>query len=573
MTVEAFGWTGGGSGGGGGTIGGGGTLNTLAMFTPDGTHIGNSILHQTGTTTLNIVSVGSPAVIDVTAQATRITANAANLFSIKDDAGYMYTTRNTNNNFSIADFGSNTYTTSSNIYSYLSINNTYTNSSTIVNFGSIGGYLSAVDAWNFGDNSTYTSTNQTFNLGRSNTYVSAIGVSVFGNSNTISGSTNLTVIGDSNTLTQSDMFVLGNNNKNLIVDGVSGFVGINNYVTTASLDIIGSGIEATTYGLKVSNNTPTLNFYVRDDGAVSSTLGLWIDGVRKLWTDTNMNTVFWNHANANPLAFGSSTRNTVVGNSDSNQPQFTTGGFNSVFGSFSGVNITSGTFNLVLGNYNTTTPTTGSSNIILGAGGMNDATLNQTLTFNGISHNANEVIFGSESYARYNSWSFGQGRTASRFNVGAFDMNWYATSTLAGGLDQDSTIPNWIFNASQGTGTGIGGNFVWNTAPAGLTGVAINPFVEAFRITQGGDVGVHIAVPLARFHNFGVNSTGLNQRLEPITGVTEDISGATVMTSDSTPTTLQTISIPTDTVVTIKTNIKHFPTTHLSVILPTNLHW
>ncbi len=60
----------------------------------------------------------------------------------------------------------------------------------------------------------------------------------------------------------------------------------------------------------------------------------------------------------------------------------------------------------------------------------------------------------------------------------------------------------------------------------------------------------------ARLHVFGLNSGGLNQRLEPVTGVTEDLNGSTVTTSDATLTTLQTIAIPTDTVVTIKTNIK-----------------
>lgn len=35
-----------GGGGGGGTIGGGGTVNYIPVFSPDGTHIGNSIMFQ-----------------------------------------------------------------------------------------------------------------------------------------------------------------------------------------------------------------------------------------------------------------------------------------------------------------------------------------------------------------------------------------------------------------------------------------------------------------------------------------------------------------------------------------------
>jgi len=49
LKTENFGWTSGGGGGGGFPIHGGGTLNYIAKFTPDGTHIGNSILFDDGT--------------------------------------------------------------------------------------------------------------------------------------------------------------------------------------------------------------------------------------------------------------------------------------------------------------------------------------------------------------------------------------------------------------------------------------------------------------------------------------------------------------------------------------------
>lgn len=49
-----FGYSGG--SGGTGSIGGGGTLNTIAMFSPDGSSVGDSILTQTGST---VVTIGS----------------------------------------------------------------------------------------------------------------------------------------------------------------------------------------------------------------------------------------------------------------------------------------------------------------------------------------------------------------------------------------------------------------------------------------------------------------------------------------------------------------------------------
>src|ERR1700741_478511 len=66
----ASGFHAGSSGGGGGTIGGGGTLNYISKFTPDGTHIGNSLLYDNG------ISVGfgtttpdASSVLDLTSTA------------------------------------------------------------------------------------------------------------------------------------------------------------------------------------------------------------------------------------------------------------------------------------------------------------------------------------------------------------------------------------------------------------------------------------------------------------------------------------------------------------------------
>lgn len=70
-----------------------------------------------------------------------------------------------------------------------------------------------------------------------------------------------------------------------------------------------------------------------------------------------------------------------------------------------------------------------------------------------------------------------------------------------------------------------------------------------------GDVGIGVVNPLAKFHNFGVNASGVNQTLEPVLNVTEKVSGNTVNTTDATVTTIQTIAIPTDKVLMIETRV------------------
>lgn len=78
---------------------------------------------------------------------------------------------------------------------------------------------------------------------------------------------------------------------------------------------------------------------------------------------------------------------------------------------------------------------------------------------------------------------------------------------------------------------------------------------EVARYTVAGNFGVGIT-PLARIHIFGVDATSLvNQRLEPVASVTEDTTGSTINTSGAVTSTLQTIAIPTDSVVMIVSNV------------------
>lgn len=86
--------------------------------------------------------------------------------------------------------------------------------------------------------------------------------------------------------------------------------------------------------------------------------------------------------------------------------------------------------------------------------------------------------------------------------------------------------------------------------------VTDSALANLFVVRNDGDAGVGITTPLARFHIFGIDATTLvNTRFEPVTNVTEDITGNTVNTTDATVTTVQTIAIPTNTIVMIEARV------------------
>jgi len=82
-----------------------------------------------------------------------------------------------------------------------------------------------------------------------------------------------------------------------------------------------------------------------------------------------------------------------------------------------------------------------------------------------------------------------------------------------------------------------------------------SPANETMRINTAGNVGIGVITPTAKIHVQGIDATTLiNQRLEPVAGVTEDTNGATISTINNTITTIQTIAIPLDTVLLIVCN-------------------
>jgi hypothetical protein len=90
--------------------------------------------------------------------------------------------------------------------------------------------------------------------------------------------------------------------------------------------------------------------------------------------------------------------------------------------------------------------------------------------------------------------------------------------------------------------------------------IAQNDF--GIRIDVDGNVGIGVPyTPIgfnsinAKLHVSGVNVNSINQRLEPVLGVYEDTTGATIQTTDDIATPLETIPIPIDTIVMIESYI------------------
>lgn len=65
-----------------------------------------------------------------------------------------------------------------------------------------------------------------YTFGEGNLIDGSVSITNFGTYNNISSSSNLTVVGNGNTISDSDKLYLGNNNKNVVVDGITGYLGV-----------------------------------------------------------------------------------------------------------------------------------------------------------------------------------------------------------------------------------------------------------------------------------------------------------------------------------------------------------
>jgi hypothetical protein len=159
---------------------------------------------------------------------TTIDALGSNTFSINDQAGLMFKTRDALGNFFFNNIGgTGTLVGSSQyIFSYLGDGgNVFTDSLIVINFGGANHFTQAVDFWNFGDYTQANLSSSIFNIGRFNHFDNVSSTTVMGYSNDLNAVYSSTILGSGNTYSGlNQKFILGNNNNNLIIDGVTGII-------------------------------------------------------------------------------------------------------------------------------------------------------------------------------------------------------------------------------------------------------------------------------------------------------------------------------------------------------------
>lgn len=116
-----------------------------------------------------------------------------------------------------------------------------------------------------------------------------------------------------------------------------------------------------------------------------------------------------------------------------------------------------------------------------------------------------------------------------------------------------------VYNGGARIGTvGIGEYAFWtnliNEISTNFNNTASHLILQ---YSEGGNVSIGANTSPARLYIKGIDATTLiNQRLEPVTNVTEDTTGNTVNTTDATANvTAQTIAVPTDKVISIESTI------------------
>ncbi|MBI3458989.1 hypothetical protein HY061_01875, partial [Candidatus Azambacteria bacterium] len=98
--------------------------------------------------------------------------------------------------------------------------------------------------------------------------------------------------------------------------------------------------------------------------------------------------------------------------------------------------------------------------------------------------------------------------TSAIFGVGEAGTPTATTLRGAAATGTDIAGANLTFDASNGTGTGGSGAFVFRTAPTGSTGATANTLTERMRINNVGNVGIGTTAPGTRLHTLDNTTTG-----------------------------------------------------------------
>ncbi len=294
-------------------------------------------------------------------------------------------------------------------------------------------------------------------------------------------------------------------------------------IASTILSIKGAGSTSATYGLKIQDSSSALNFYVRDDGSVSSTNGYWIGADLFVTKGTGGLDNIFVGITAGTSSGASAINNIAIG---TNAFHANVTGINSIaigyralqasnsaamdsnsiaIGKDSQILTSSGYQNTSMGTSALSTITTHYNNVAIGfwAGknviGVQNTFIGSLADASGSSPNVtNSIAIGNVAIVNDNN-QLSIGSTTSPISEvrigGGFGItspqviNYYNTDVEAGNLNTISNA-DIIWNASRGTGTQVGADFVWKVAPGGASGTAQNPLVEAFRIKSTGAIGI-----------------------------------------------------------------------------------
>jgi hypothetical protein len=283
-------------GGGVGGIGGSGTLNRIAMFTPDGLNIGDSIILQSPTVTLpNSDNTGSTDGLIIGNNTRDVNGvrnfgiGLSNDFSVNDIGSediYLIGTTNTindrvrgaiilgfaNNFFGIDSQGVYLIGDSNNITDELfstiiGEQNTVEGNSYNILIGLFSSNKFNADSVQIGNNNNIENNSQCVIVGGFNDLTNSSNTNVIGNENIAGTKTNATVIGNTNFsgIIDNQVFV-GNNDKGITVDQF-GRIGIGTYSPTNYLHIVSAFYSG---GIQVNAaNNAYLNLYGLDGGVIN----------------------------------------------------------------------------------------------------------------------------------------------------------------------------------------------------------------------------------------------------------------------------------------------------------------
>lgn len=251
-----------------------------------------------------------------------------------------------------------------------------------------------------------------------------------------------------------------------------------------------------------SPTTPTAGITLSSEGGVNSDDAYYIDNTKILGTNggvalgvnalSNITTGSLNTAIGAGSLGGSSTaiRNFAGGYNCLSNLSGALQNHNVGVGFSSGTSLNSGQQNVFIGSGSAANINIGSGNVMLGynTGSTILSTYNSSVAIgaNALIDSSNQLVIGSTSSYIGEAY-FGSGIERTTIVPTSLDMR--ITNITDGETD---TAPNfdWVWNGSQGTGTGVGSDHVWKVAPAGSSGTTRNSLVEVLRLKGDGNINV-----------------------------------------------------------------------------------